>query len=205
MIDVEARGLADFTAFFERLPDVAEHAAQLAVNDTTRLARRMASKQILDEINYPSRYLGGSEGRLQIAKFAKRGDLEGIVKGRDRATSLARFRMTPVRFGRQSGVRVQVARKGSPQMMKRAFFMRLRRGNSIDGENANVGLAVRVGRNETLRNSSAALELGNGLYLLYGPSVDQAFQGVALDIIDEVSDSLEVQFVRQFERLQKNG
>jgi hypothetical protein len=204
-IEVETRELGDLTAFFKRLPEIADHAAQLSVNDSARFARRVGGDEILDEVNYPRSYLRGENGRLSITKFATRGDPEAEVKGRDRPTSLARFSAQRVRFGRQRGIKVKVSRKGATKTLEHAFYMKLRRGQSFDGENFNVGLAVRVRKGEKLRNSTAALELGNGLYLLYGPSVDQVFGGVAEDIIDSVSDHLEDEFIRQFERLSTNG
>lgn len=203
-VDIETRDLGDLSEFFKRLPDIADQAAQMAVNDAARLARREGAKQILDEVNYPKSYLNGEEGRLKITKFATRDDLVAEVKGRDRATSLARFRMQPVRFGRQKGIRVQVARNGGGQTLQHAFYMKLRRGENLDGETFNVGLAVRLKPGEKLRNSTAAVQLKNGVWLLYGPSVDQVFAGVAEDIVDGVSDELESEFIRQYERL-SNG
>lgn len=200
-VEVETRELPELREFFKRLPEIADHAAQLSVNDSARFARRVGGAQILEEVNYPRGYLGGEDGRLAITKFATRGDAEAEVRGRDRPTSLARFGMTKVRFGRQRGIKVKVSRSGSTQELERAFYMKLRRGNTFDGENFNVGLAVRLKKGEKLTNSTAALNLGNGLYLLYGPSVDQVFGGVAEDIIDPVSDHLEDEFIRQFERL----
>lgn len=204
-VEVETRELPELSAFFKRLPEIADHAAQLSVNDTARFARRVGGAQILDEVNYPRSYLRGENGRLAITKFASRGDAEAEVRGRDRPTSLARFAMQRVKFGRQRGIKVQVAHGGAAKQLERAFFMKLRRGQSFDGENFNVGLAVRLKKGERLQNSTAALELGNGLYLLYGPSVDQVFGGVAEDIIDPVSDHLEDEFIRQFERLSTDG
>ena len=204
-VDIETRGLDDMSEFFKRLPEVAEHAAQLSVNDSARFARRESAKQILEEVNYPKSYLKGDDnGRLAITQFATRDNLEAIIKGRDRPTSLASFAMTPVRFGRQKGIKVQVSRKGGAKTLASAFYMRLRRGRDLDQRNHNVGLAVRVRKGERLSGSTAAMDLGNGVYLLYGPSVDQVFQGVAADVVDEVSDMLTTQFLRQFERL-SNG
>lgn len=203
-VTIETRELGDLSAFFKRLPEIADQAARMAVNDAARLARREGAKHILDEVNYPKNYLNGDAGRLNISKYATNDDLTAEVSGRDRPTSLARFRMQAVKFGRQSGIRVQVARQGGSKTMTRAFFLKLRRGVALDGDNFNVGLAVRLKKGETLRNSTRAVPLRNNVWLLYGPSVDQVFAGVADDIVDEVSDSLESQFIRQFERL-SNG
>jgi hypothetical protein len=200
-VDIDSRDLQTFKALFARLPEIADHAAQLAINDTARFARREGVRHVMEEVNYKKSYLGGEDGRLGVTRFATRGKLEAVVSGRDRATSLARFAVSPVRFGRQKGIKVEVSARHGAETLKRAFYMRLRRGKSFDPENANVGLAVRLGKGETLSNSRAALDIGGGVYLLYGPSVDQVFKGVAADIVDDVSDHLEEQFIRQFERL----
>lgn len=196
-VEIETRGLEEMSAFFRAQPEVAERAAQLAINDSARFAQRVGAKQILDEINYPKSYLRGEDNRLSITQFATRGNLEAVVAGRDRATSLARFSSTKVKFGRQHGVRVQVKAKGAARDLPNGFFMQLRNGN--------VGLAVRVRKGERLRKSRAAVDMGNGVFLLYGPSVDQAFQGVAADVVDSVSDNAAEQFVRQYERLSSNA
>lgn len=203
-VEIETRGLDAAIARVARLPGDVDEAARLAVNDSARLAQRLGSKQILDEINYPRSYLRGENSRLAVTRYARGNDLEAEVRGRDRPTSLARFAQGAIRFGRNQAVRVKVATGGASKRLKRGFFMKLRRGASFDGENANVGIAVRVGKGETLRHSSAAQDIGNGVFLLYGPSVDQAFQGVAQDIVDPVSDNLENEFIRQFKRL-SNG
>lgn len=200
-LDIETRGLDELIAHTRGIGGRIDEAAQFAVNDAARFARRVGSAQILDEINYPRSYLRGEKGRLSITKFAARDDLVAEVTGRDRPTSLAQFATGPKKFGRQRGVTVKVSKRGSGRRLASAFRIKLRRGKSFDGENFNVGLAVRVKPGDSLRNSTAAVSMGNGLYLLYGPSVDQAFQGVAADIVDEVSDKLETEYVRQFERL----
>jgi hypothetical protein len=203
-VEIETRGLDEMIARVGRMGANTDVAARIAVNDSARFAVREGSKQILDEINYPRSYLRGKNGRLGVSKFASNGDLEAVVKGRDRPTSLARFAQGAIRFGRRNAIRVKVAAGGAARTLQHSFFMKLRRGDSFDGENANIGLAVRVPKGQSLRNSRGAQDLGNGLFLLYGPSVDQAFQGVAADIIDDVSDNLETEFVRQYERL-SNG
>lgn len=199
-IEFETTGIQRFAEYCERLPAVADHAAQLAINDAARFAIRRGSKQMREEINFPARYLVGADGRLKIVKHATHTTHEAVVRGRDRATSLARFAKTPVRFGRQKGITVKVDAKGSTRL-RRGFYMKLRRGRTFEGGNHNVGLAVRLKPGESLSKSQRALELGGGVWLLYGPSVDQVFKGVAVDILDEVSEKLNSEFQRQFDRL----
>lgn len=201
-VTVETEGLAKFAQRFAEQPEIAEEAARRAVNDTARYGRTLAARQIVEEVNLKKSYLD-SNNRLAVVTFARRGDLAAEIIGRDRATSLARYATTPVSFGKQKGIKVKVSRGGSAPTLKRAFYMRLRRGRSFESENANVGLAVRLRKGETLTNSQKALKVAEGLYLLYGPSIDQVFQFVAEDILDAVTVRLEEQFDRQYELLNR--
>lgn len=202
MIDLETRDLQAFEHLFKRLPDIADRAAQMAINTTARDTRALAAREMGEQVKFPRGYLAPRNDRLAVSRQAKPGDLEAHIRGRDRPTSLARFRVGKVKFGRGAGVRVQIAPDKAPVSMGSAFYMKLRRGSSYDPENANVGLAVRVRRGESLRGSTGALSIGGGLYLLYGPSVDQVFREVASDEIESVSERLADEFIRQFERLQ---
>lgn len=204
-IAVEIKGLDELVALFDQLPEVAEEAARLAINDTARFARRLGSRKVRDEVNFRQRYLGNDEeGALTVASFASTGTGgEAVIRARNDARSLASFAQGRPRFGK-AGARVRVA-PGSTQTMKRAFFMKLRRGSAdIDDENYNVGLAIRLKKGERVSNKRQMKALGGGLYLLYGPSVAQVFDDVALEMQNEVSNYLATEFVRQFERL-SNG
>lgn len=200
MLDVEARDLSAFAAVFRDMPLLADRAARMGINDTARHSRTVAAREMGDQINFPRGYLAPRNGRLRISKFASEDDLEAEITGRDRPTSLARFAVGKVKFGRNAGIQVQVAAAGGAVRINRGFFMRLRRGASFDSGNANVGLAVRLRPGETLTGSTAARDIGGGLYLLYGPSVDQVFRGVSHDILDDTSDYLADRFIHHFER-----
>jgi hypothetical protein len=80
--------------------------------------------------------------------------------------------------------------------------MRLRRGKSIEGDSFNIGLAIRLKPGETIRNKREMVAFSKGLYLLYGPSVGQVFDDVAIDMEPMLSDRMEDEFVRQFNRLE---
>jgi hypothetical protein len=193
-VTIETRGFDDLRKALRAMDADADRASVLAVNTAARDGRAMASRQMRDEVRFPRSYLNGE--RLSISKRATQGDPEAVIRGRDRPTSLARFAVGQVRFGRQRGVKVRVSARGGGMNMRAGFFIRLR--------NSNVGLAVRLRKGESLYGSTAAKKLDDGLYLLYGPSVDQVFQGVAVDIVDAVGDKAASEFIRQFERLQ-NG
>jgi hypothetical protein len=193
-IDIETLGFADLMKRVSRIEGDVDLASVLAVNRAARDGRVLAAEQIGEEVNYPAGYL--NKGRLKITKYATKSDVEAIIQGRDRPTMLSRFSRTRPRFGRQhGGVRVEV-KPGRTQQLDNAFFMRLR--------NDNIGLVVRTKKGESLRHSRGAKKLSDGLYLLYGPSVNQAFRGVASDIAPEVTAISRDEFLRQFRRL-NNG
>lgn len=196
-VEISANLFDELDDYFERMPGVADHAAQLAINDTARgTAMQLARQQMMEEINFTPAYL---KDRLSIEKYAKRNDLEAIISGRDRPTSLARF-ATNARAGQRGNIRVEVE-KGSTKVLKKAFILNLKSGN--------LGLAIRLSPGEKLMNKNLPVDvnystLGNGVVLLYGPSVDQVFRGVASDIQPEVADAAVTEFFRQFARL-SNG
>lgn len=196
-VEIETRGFQDLIAEIGRKSKNIDKASSLAINTAARDGRALASRQIREEINYPRSYLSGEEGRLTIAQRATPGNPEAVIRGRDRPTSLARFATTPVRFGRQKGVKVRVNALGGGQNIRAGFFMRLR--------NSNVGLAIRLRSGESLHSSTAAKKISDGLWLLYGPSVDQAFALVAQDVVGEIGDIAASEFIRQFDRLEANG
>lgn len=193
-ITIVADKLDNLSTFFESLPEVAENAMALAINQVAeRDGMAVFKRDMREQVNFPSGYLEGN--RLKVVRRAAKGSLEAVIRGRDRATSLARFAagQNPGNTGGR-GVRVTV-RGGRTQVLRKAFLVTLKNGN--------MGLAVRLKPGESLRNSQAAVALENNVYLLYGPSVDQVFRGVAEDRAGDISDMVSKQFLRQFDRLSK--
>lgn len=191
-VSVVATALKDVERFFEQAPDIAEEAAVLAINETVeREGLTLIKRDMRDQVNFPSGYLEGD--RLKVTRRASTRSLEAVIRGRDRPTSLARFALgqTPANT-RGRGVRVSVQR-GKTEVLRKAFLVTLKNGN--------IGLAVRLKPGDKLRNSSAAQQLADNVWLLYGPSVDQVFRGVANDRIDDISEMISGKFYRQFGRL----
>lgn len=163
-------------------------AARLAVNATAKRAIPAGARSMEQQVNFPRGYLSGRNGRLGIAKYAKEDDLEAIVRGRDRPTSLARFVSGGAKPGKKErGVNVQV-KQGVTRRMPSAFAIKLRNGN--------IGLAYRT-RDGRPPNSIGAKQMAPGLWLLYGPSVDQVFNKTREHIADDLGDFQE----REFQRL----
>lgn len=207
---LEAKGLDRFVDLLRNADDNVSRAVLLATNDTAIYARARTSREIRQRINFRARYLtGGGErsARLAISKKATLSYPEAILTGRDRPTSLAnpQFVRTQATFGRQKRpVRVHVGAGRGTQTLDRAFFVRLRRGSAaVTEENSNVGLAIRLRPGERLENKNEMASMGNGVYLLYGPSVGQAMRTVLPEEADDIGDLYGDRFIHQLERIMK--
>ena len=197
---IEATGLKVFDELLRQLGQNVEPSASDAINETAVFARRLGSQEIRRRINFKAGYLDG--GRLTITRRSKPADLEAVVTGRDRATSLARFAQGSPRFGRQrTPPRVRVKASGGASPIRNGFWMRLKRGNAVvSAENANIGLAIRLAEGERVKNKNEMSPIGGNLYLLYGPSVGQVYRTVAGKTLDEVAAQLENRFAHHLGR-----
>lgn len=199
----EIAALDDAIDYFRRVPDVSARAARLAINSVAnRGALKLARERITDEVSFPKGYLSGD--RLRVTKLAKEGDLEAIITGRKRATSLARFASgQPLGSRSGSGVRVRV-KSGNSVHLRKAWLVRLRKGASLTEDNYNVGLALRIRPGERLTGKMSAHKswlVPGSVALLYGPSVDQVFRSVAAEIASDIGGMVAAEFFRQFQRL----
>lgn len=174
----------------------------MALNTTVTRFRTVGARAILDEVAFPSQYLNPSAKRLYVAQKATKAKREGIIRARGRPTSLARF-VTKRNPGKE-GVSVQVE-PGRTQELPRAFMVKLRAGAASIDTQFNLGLAIRLGKGKTMRGKRNAIRLDSGLYLLYGPSVDQVFinatganagKGVATEMTPDMLDFMEAEFLR---------
>ncbi len=179
---VAVKGIQALDALDDLDPKITK-AAKLAVNAAIRKAQTLSAKAMQQQINFPGNYLTGADGRLSIARFASDTNLEAVLRGRDRPTSLARFVSGGAKVGKKGGVSVEVD-PGSAKRMPGAFAIKLR--------NNNIGLAVRT-KNAP---SMGAKKLSENLYLLYGPSVDQVFNLTREQISGDVEDYLNAEFTR---------
>jgi hypothetical protein len=191
-----AHSVLDAVEFFQRLPNVADKAAQLAINTVAhRGGLTMIRRSILSEIAFPKNYL--TDDRLGVTKKATAGDLEAVIAARERPTSLARFAAAGTALGSRAriGVRVSVKR-GSTTSLKQAWLVNLKNGN--------VGLAVRLKPGQAVANRYKAVTawlVPNKVALLYGPSVDQVFREVSEKTAAPISRMVSDEFLRQFSRL----
>lgn len=216
-VKVTADALEDAAMYFQRMPEIAAKSASLAINQVVdRQGLRLAADAIYEQVAFPKDYLKGD--RLTVSQRARPNNLIAVIKARKRATSLARFAQgTPIGGGQfiagggrapNAGVRVTV-RPGNATVMRAAFLVRLNKGASMDEDNYNVGLAVRVKAGETIKGKSGEhqswlvkpTDKRSGVALLYGPSVDQVFSDVAGEISDPMLKLVSAEFFRQFTRL----
>lgn len=193
--EIMATSILDAIDLMQRLPGVADKAAQLAINQTAnRSGLKLARTEILNEIAFPRDYLTGD--RLRVSQQATPGNLEAVIAARKRPTSLARFAQSGTALGSRAkiGVRVQVKR-GQSTLLKQSWLVNLNNGN--------IGLAVRLKPGQSIDNKYGKTYwlVPDKVALLYGPSVDQVFRDVSEEISEPVAKLLDAEFHRQFERL----
>ena len=170
-----------------------------AINGMAERARREGKARILEQVNFPASYLNPAGKRFMVSRKATGNNLEAAVAARFRPTSLARF-VTGTMTPNKPGVTVEV-HPGKSRFMKRAFVIKLPAGSAGLDTKSNFGLAVRLKKGDTLRNKRNVVRMARGLYLLYGPSVQQVFldnqgEGVAADLQPEIRDRLADEFLR---------
>lgn len=174
------------------IPKDVQRSALQAVNKTAERARAASSRQIREEVNMPAGYLSGKNGRLTLEKATDYKDPQASITGRFRPTSLARYATGSV--GKQ-GVRIMVA-PGKAKRSRRMFLIRLPAGKEFTDTKFNLGLAIRLKPGETVANKYKMVQMEKGLYLLYGPSVNQVFASVAQEQAPDAADFLEREFLR---------
>lgn len=176
-------------------------AAARAINKIARDGRVEIADDIRDQINFPASYVAPGQKRLYVSRQATANDLEGRITARGRVTSLARFVQGSPRPG--AGVQLEV-KPGRTKFKKRMFLIKLPQGKGNVDTKFNMGLAIRLRPGESLENKRQARRMAKGLYLLYGPSVDQVFRandgtGVATDKAPQLATKLEREFLRLLE------
>lgn len=187
-----AEGLSDLSGLNTLAPAI-QKAAYRAINATANRARKASADEMRKQVNFPARYLSGAGNRLTVTDYANATKLSAEITGRRRPTSLARFATAGARVGKKGPVGVEV-KPGVLQTMGRSFLMRLRSGSS--GELNNVGLAVRTAKGKRPDAAYKPLKIAEGLWLLYGPSVDQVFKSVREDVSPDAIRFMEAEFNR---------
>lgn len=190
-------GLEDLGNIEDLKPEIVR-SAHRAINAASDRARKLSADAIRKQVNFPASYLRGDKSRLKVTQRASANRLEGIITGRQRPTSLARFASGNFKGGERGNIRVQV-KPGSSETLKRAFMMKLKVGTGETGSAHNLGLAIRVPKGQKPDKAYKPMKVADGIYLLYGPSVDQVFKKVRGEVSEEVSDYLATEFNRLME------
>lgn len=159
-------GLSEAEAAILSPEDIAK-LERMAINKIADKARTSASKAIRERWNFKAGYL---DPKLRVVKKASDNDLVAIVKGEDQPRMLARFSTDTVESSKKKGGVSLEVRLGMARFMRKAFIIRLR--------NDNLGLAWRSKDGSAPTLASKPKEISPGLFILYGPSVDQAFRTV---------------------------
>lgn len=180
-------------------PERLARAQMMAINTVARDGRSMLARDVRDQVKLPAKAVSPQGKRLYVAQKATQTHREAIIRATGRPTSLAQYTTGP-KSKNTEGVMVEV-KPGHARLMRRAFYMRLPAGATSTDTKYNLGLAVRLRPGEALRRKLTARKMASGLYLLYGPSVDQIFQsndgsGLAEDRSPFLADRLEAEFLR---------
>lgn len=200
MITVSSAELEELASYFETAADAAVPAMRMAINDVaSRGGMAMIRQEMTEQIAFPKGYLSGD--RIGVTKRATNANLEAVITGRQRATSLARF-SSATGVNQRGGVSVRVS-KGRTTYIRQAWLVRLKKGASLDQDNYNIGLAIRVNPGEKVnkRTLHQSWLVKDQVALLYGPSVDQVFSEVSGNVADPIGDMVIDEFYRQFARL----
>lgn len=196
---ISLQGARDLEAKFKLLPELATQAARIAINDAAAEAVRVARRQIYREVAFPAGYLE-REDRLSVGRAATNQVLEAVVKGRDRPTSLARFvpEGTQVGRGKDRSITITVA-PGRPKISVKGN-LQIRNF----GDNRLLILKLKPGQRPSKAYRPRPIFGPNsGMWILYGPSVDQIFKGVADDIAPAITQHAIDEFDRVFTALQR--
>ncbi|ECD5866045.1 hypothetical protein AAF897_004111 [Salmonella enterica subsp. enterica serovar Anatum] len=206
-VNVLAIGSNELKEYLEQVPEIANNSIRMAINSVAAgKGMTLIKKSMTDEIAFPSGYLNAD--RLKLTKRATQTNLEAVITGRKRATSLARFVTGGAMVAnskRGGGVQVRV-KKGKTTYLKNAFLVRLNKGASLTEDNYNIGLAVRLSAGESLSNKRSQHKswlVPGRVALLYGPSVDQVFAEVSETVSPKIGDMVAAEFHRNFARLSK--
>jgi len=194
--EISLDGLGELPDLSEAPEKIARY-ARMAINRAAERARAQAARRMREQVAFPASYLTGQDARLYIKQKAVGDNLEAVITGRFRPTSLARFaRENSASAARAKGGLTVEVKPGAAQFLRGAFFVKLRAGRERTDTKFNLGVAIRLKPGQRPRNTRAAAQLDHNVWLLYGPSVNQVFRTVREDIGPEVQDFLTAEFLR---------
>jgi len=188
--------------FVDEMTNTVELALTRALNKAADRGRTRAARAAREQVAFPASYVSPANKRLWVKTRARKGAFTTVIEGRGNATSLARFtKQQPLGGGQRhrSGKINLTVKPGRRTSISRAFLIRLR--------NNNVGLAVRTD-GAAPKGAYKPKSIGKNLWLLYGPSVDQALSaasggdGIFEEMRPEILEFLNDEFNRQLDLLE---
>jgi hypothetical protein len=191
MIQTRISGIENFDKLLAKYPVNAKRAASMTINSALTKTRTWSQREILGQVNFKATYLNEN---LTVSRRATQNDLIGTVAGRRRPTTLTRF--VTNQGAKKSSPKVKVGRNGSAKTLKRAFIVEGRSGNKL------LILRTKGIAPEASYKPRRYGPSGN-LWVAYGPSVDQVFKTVKVDIAPRVTDFLNSEFLRNFNRINR--
>ncbi len=199
VLSVHVTGLENLD-FINKFDKGIERNMSRAVNRAARDGRALAARLIRNEINFPFRFTGQANGRLAIVQQATATQPTAVIRAKARPASLARFTKGKPRPGKS--IQIEVT-PGKARFSRHLFLIKLRAGNAAIDTRYNMGLAIRLGKGETLKNKRSVRGVMKNLYMLYGPSEAQVFLhddgGVATEIAPEIQHNMQNEFFRLME------
>jgi len=192
VINYEAVGIAGLYESFSGLAKNNPRYASMAVNDASRKTITLGKKYMPTIVNINAGYF--NKDRYFVKSFSNPQTLTAIVAGRDKPTSLSAF--APKQGGLRDGFiayrgMINAAVKPGGGSSFEAYLLRLRSGN--------LGLAV---RSQTAPSKAyRPKQVGQtGLWLLYGPSVNQVFKSARSAMAPDIMNYLTSEYLRQLNR-----
>lgn len=207
-IIIDTSEIVGFRDFLAQFPKQTGRAMSIAINDTMKKVVLPRGREMMrEQVRFPDSYLNRPD-RFGIDTYATPTSLYGQVAGRDDPTSLKRFADPYIQNMSRGDKWVPVQNvEVHPGVVKnvglstrgKMYIIPLKRGTDW----GNAGLAIRLRKGERVENIREynPVEIHPNVFILYGPSVDQIFKSVAVDLMPEVTSFMNQEFYRQMDRL----
>ena len=186
---------------FEGLDEKSKRAMRIAINKTAVEGRTASAKYVRAQLNLPASYVAPSNNRLYVEQKATNSNPEAVITARKRGVSLARF-ATNTQPGKHDTV-IQV-KPGAAVYIRDIHIVKLKAGNNDMDTAHNKGLGIFTKGGKKPAKAYKPVQMKNGMWLLYGPSVAQALlglrdTGIWLKMDDELQNKMEKEYYRQME------
>lgn len=202
ILTLTTKGLDDFAQDFADFPQQAAKAAQIAVNYAADRFARKSSNAIKESLRIESKSLYNAsdqkKSRIKVRK-AGAGETTAVVSASSEPYLLSKFATNAPKGRSVRGISPAVMVKPSNlQKMESSFYVRAKNGQLL------IALRLKPGESVRNRTSGRTYPLRKGdpsAVVLYGPSIDQAFETQSRQFLDSVEEDMRAEYQRQFRRL----